>query len=107
MATELLEFWATGCKHSLPCHRAVEQLRAANDLGVTIRSIDSWDAPLDVATYRVVQLPTLLLCVDGVELARCSPAHPSPTSITSWVAHLLDTDSTHGTLAAGARAHSG
>ena len=92
MATELLEFWATGCRQSLPCHRAVERLQTVNDIGMVVRSIDAWDAPVEVATHRVLRLPTLLLLVDGVERARCSPARVSPAVINGWVlGHLPDT----------------
>ena len=62
---------------------------AVNELGMPIRSIDAWDAPLDVIAYRIIQLPSLLLIVDGVESARCSPARPTPESITSWVVSHL------------------
>lgn len=89
MAVELIEFWATGCQPSLPCHAVIEQLSATNDLAIQIRSVDAWDAPLDIAAFRVLRLPTLVLRIDGTEAARWSPTRPSPSAITAWVVQHL------------------
>ena len=90
METQLLEFWATGCRQSLPCHQAVQRLQAANEIGMTISSIDAWDHPYDVAAYRILRLPTLVLTVDGIERARWSPTRAvSPAMITAWVVEQL------------------
>ena len=79
----VVDCWADWCG---PCHMMAPQFEKAAAMLPEVRfvKLDTEAAPQQSARYGIRSIPTLLLFLDGQEIARQAGAMPAP-AIVEWV----------------------
>lgn len=84
----LVDVWAPWCGPCRAVAPVVEQLARERAGKLKVAKVNSDSSPNVSARHRISSIPTLLLYVDGKEVARSVGAQPAP-ALRSWVDGVL------------------
>ncbi len=80
----LVDFWAGWCGPCRMMAPAYEQAAALLEPRMRVAKVDTESAREVARQHRISSIPTLILFVDGREVARQSGALTSPSQIEQW-----------------------
>jgi thioredoxin 2 len=87
----VVDFWAAWCGPCRSMAPAFAHAAGRLEPHARLAKIDVDAAPVVAQRYAIRSIPTLVLFLDGREVARQSGAFTSPTQIEQWVAHHTPT----------------